>query len=82
MPKATMDVSCELLRELLHLPDTVEILYSVEPRQAKTVRLVIDGPFTEVPQGSDLPRVTPTMRKEMVPSTVTLVDWTIWYPHA
>lgn len=78
MPKATLTISCELLKELMFLPDDAEVLYSVEPRQGRTVRLVIEAPsFPEVAQGADLPTLTPMFRKELVPSTVTMVDWGI-----
>ena len=78
MTKAVLTISCEVLKELMFLPDDAEILYSVEPRQGRTVRLVIEAPsFPEVPQGADLPAITPMFRKEMVPSTVTMIDWGI-----
>lgn len=78
MPKAVLTISCGMLKELLWLPEDAEILYSIEPRQGRTVRLVIEAPsFPEVAQGADLPALTPMFRKEIVPSTVTMVDWGI-----
>lgn len=78
MAKATIDVATELLREVLFLPDACEVLYAVEAKYPDTVRLVIQSPeFPEVPLGADLPRINPLMRKEMSPSTVTMIDWQI-----
>lgn len=78
MAKATLDVTTELLRDVLCLPDTCEILYAVEAKHPDTVRLVIQSPeFPEVPLGADLPRLNPLMHKETVPSTVTMIDWQI-----
>lgn len=78
MPKAILTITTDLLKELMFLPDDAEILYSLEPRRGRTIRLVINAPsFPEVPQGAQLPTLNPTMRHELVPSTVTLIDWGI-----
>ena len=76
MQKATIDITCELLADLLHLPDTAKVLYSVQPRLPNTIRLVVDSPdFPEVKEGALLPEVLPRFRTEQSPSTVTFVDW-------
>ena len=78
MGKAIIDISAELLRELLFLPDGASVLYSLQAVWPETIRLVIDAPGIPdaVPEHA-LPQVTATFRREEVPSTVTFLSWGI-----
>lgn len=76
MAQAIIDVTSELLCDLLFLPDGTEILYATLPEYPRTLRFVIDSPAVPmVGKGHVLPHVAPVFRKEQVPSTVTMVDW-------
>lgn len=78
MGKAIIDISCELLRELLYLPDNAAVLYALQSEWPETIRLVIDSPDVpdRKPEGV-MPHVAPSLRREQVPSTVTLLSWGI-----
>lgn len=76
MQKATIDITCEFLADLIHLPDTAKVLYSVQPRLPNTIRLVVESPdFPEVKEGALLPEVVPVLRTVQSPSIVAFVDW-------
>jgi hypothetical protein len=74
MTQAIIDISAELLRQLLFLPDGTEIVYTMQPEHPGTVRLVVDHPLIQ-DTGRGIPRLAPRWRKVQSPSTVTLVDW-------
>jgi hypothetical protein len=78
MGKAIIDISCELLRELLFLPDRASVLYSLQAEWPETIRLVIDAPgIPDTAPEHALPHVAPVFRREEVPSTVTTLSWGI-----
>jgi hypothetical protein len=78
MGKATLDISTELLRDLMHLPATASVLYSVQAERPYTIRLVIESPDipeTEPEQG--MAHVAPVFSSISTPSLVTFVSWGI-----
>ena len=76
MGKAIIDISTELMRDLLFLPDDAAVLYALQSEWPETIRLVIDSPAVlDVQPEHALPHVAPVFRREQSPSTVTMVDW-------
>ena len=76
MGLATMDVSIELLADVLCLPEGTEILYPVIAPEPRCLRLVIDVPgVSGTAKGERLPHLTATFRRDQSPSTVTFTEW-------
>jgi hypothetical protein len=78
MGKAIIDISTELMRELLFLPDGASVLYSLQAEWPETIRLVIDAPgIPDAAPEHALPQVAASFRREQIPSTVTMLSWGI-----
>ena len=74
MTQAIIDISKELLRELLFLPDGTKIVYTMQSEYPDAIRLVVDHPLIQ-DTGRGVPRLAPHWRKTQSPSTITMVDW-------
>lgn len=76
MGKAIIDISCELLRDVLCLPDDASVLYSLQSEWPDTMRFVVEAP--EIPETKlegVIPHLAPTFSRVEVPSTVTMLSW-------
>lgn len=61
---AILPVSAELLRQVLHLPDTVRIENVSFDIAFDRILLRVDGPdFPEVPSGDAIPQIDATFRR-------------------
>lgn len=74
MGKALLDVSCELLADLLGLPGDTEVVQALLPKRPETIRFVIEG--TEVPETeAGLPWQVLTPVVELVKGQLRFVRW-------
>lgn len=73
--KVMVDISNELLRELLCLPDDVSVLGAVLPERPDCVRLVLEGDgFATEPEGASR-IVTPVIEVVQAPQTRRFLRW-------
>jgi hypothetical protein len=78
MGKATLDITCELLSDLMHLPATASVLYSVQAERPHTIRLVVESPdLPETAPEQAMPQVVPVFSRTPTPGIVTFVSWGI-----
>lgn len=78
MGKAIIDISTDLMSQLLFLPDGTNVLYSLQAEWPATIRLVIDAPgIPDTAPEHAFPHVAPVFKRKDVPSTVTMLSWGI-----
>lgn len=69
-------LSADLLHQALHMPTDVEIIWIGDWDYMKTVLVVVEGSdFPEVPEGSEIPLVTPSITEKQ-----RIWDWNLPAP--
>lgn len=75
MGKAVIEISTQLLRDLLYLPDDVEVIGAKVIPQIRLIRLLVQsGQFAELEHGKT-PVVTPVIETIDAPETRKFLKW-------
>ena len=78
MGLAMVEISCGFMAAVLNLPETAQVLYSVQPKHGGTICLVVESPdIPETKEGDNLPVALPEYQTEWqsTPLNTRLVSW-------